>query len=69
MQEFFWRQNQRVSEMTNKKENAPLSETEISKRFEAALRGARMAAPHPMKDIPPKRVKKRASKADPEAKE
>jgi hypothetical protein len=34
-----------------------LSDEESKARFEAALRGARAAAPHPMKDIPPKRRK------------
>jgi hypothetical protein len=30
--------------------DAPLSETEIKCRFEAALHGSRMAEPHPMKE-------------------
>jgi hypothetical protein len=39
-------------------------EQEAKRRFEAALRGARAAAAHPMKDIPPKRsVKRRKKKA------
>jgi hypothetical protein len=32
------------------------TEEEAKRRFEAALRGARAAAAHPMKDIPPKRA-------------
>ena len=47
-------------------------EEETKRRFEAALRGARLAAPQPMKDIPPKRPKKermrlRRGKKQPEA--
>jgi hypothetical protein len=33
------------------------SEQEAKRRFEAALRGARLAEPRPMKEIPPKRAK------------
>jgi hypothetical protein len=33
------------------------SEEESARRFEAALRGARLASPQPMKDIPRKRAK------------
>jgi hypothetical protein len=35
-------------------------EEQTKRRFEAALRGARLAEPKPMKEIPPKRPKKRA---------
>jgi hypothetical protein len=33
------------------------SEQEAKRRFEAALRGARLATPQPMKEIPSKRAK------------
>jgi hypothetical protein len=33
------------------------SQSEAKARFEAALRGARIAGPKPMKDISPKRAK------------
>lgn len=38
------------------------SDEEAQKRFEAALRGARVAAKKEMKDIPPKRKPKAKSK-------
>jgi hypothetical protein len=42
--------------MTNPR-NEQFSEEETKRRFEAALRGARLAETKPMKDIPPKRPK------------
>ena len=36
-------------------------EEESTRRFEAALRGARAATPQPMKDIPPKRQDRRGN--------
>jgi len=43
--------------------NDQYTDEESKRRFEAALRGARAAEPHPMKDIPRKRVKKEKSPA------
>ena len=37
-------------------EEQKYSPEETERRFEAALRGARLATPQPMKDIPPKRA-------------
>ena len=51
--------------MPDKKE-PPLTEPEIAERFEVALRGARIASPTPMKDIPRKRKRKDRVIADPE---
>jgi hypothetical protein len=36
------------------KDEEKFDDQEARRRFEAALRGARIAEPHPMKDIPPK---------------
>jgi len=43
--------------MTGRKASSEYSEQEAQRRFEAALRGARLALPQPMKDIPSKRPK------------
>ena len=42
---------------TKKTSNETYPEPEAQRRFEAALRGARLAAPQPMKEIPPKRAR------------
>jgi hypothetical protein len=42
-------------ERRNKSEADKFDETEAKRRFEAALRGAFVTAPKPMKDIPRKR--------------
>ena len=51
------------------KANEIFNSEETKERFEAALRGARIAEPHPMKDIPPKRAKKERPKTAPKEKE
>lgn len=38
-------------------DNDQFEKEEAQRRFEAALRGARAAEPHPMKEIPRKRAK------------
>lgn len=40
----------------NKKSDEKFSERESQKRFEAALRGARIAGHKPMKEVPKKRA-------------
>jgi hypothetical protein len=44
-------------------DNDQFEKEEAQRRFEAALRGARAAEPHPMKEIPRKRIKKEKSPA------
>jgi hypothetical protein len=44
-----------------KKPEVLFSDEEAQRRFEAALRGAREVGHEPMKDIPPKRPKAKAS--------
>jgi hypothetical protein len=46
--------------MSDKKDQ-DYSDEEAKKRFEQALRGARITGPKPMKDIPRKRSKKQRS--------
>jgi hypothetical protein len=50
--------------MSSRDQKDPCFDQEESqRRFEAALRGARAAESLPMKEIPPKRTKKGASKS------
>ena len=44
------------------------SPEEVKHRFEAALRGARIAGPKPMKDVPRKRAESKAQKTKAELK-
>lgn len=44
-----------------KNSDKPYSEEEAKQRFDAALRGARLATPQPMADIPKKRAPKARS--------
>lgn len=48
------------------KPDEQFSEEEAKRRFEAALRGARAVGPLPMKEVPPKRPRKRNKRAAPE---
>lgn len=41
------------------------SEEEVQRRFDQALRGAQLAEPTPMKDVPPKRPKKQRKAKSP----
>jgi len=49
--------------MSSPNKNDLFDDDESRRRFEAALRGARAAEPHPMKEIPRKRTKKEKSPA------
>ena len=46
--------------MAKKPDHDTYTEEETPRRFEAALRGARIAGPKPMKDVPRKRAESKA---------